>query len=77
MQTATNNANLIILTREEWAKQLSEAYKKGAEDAQEAVATACSSNRQKSKKAAKVKASDGKTLEWRGAVVARAEEKAE
>lgn len=69
MQPAANNSNLIILTRDEWARQLAEAYKKGAEEKEKATATVSPSVTQKSKKTAKIKAKSGKTVEWRGAVV--------
>lgn len=69
MQRATNDRNMIILTRDEWALQLAEAYKKGTEDERKASADIAVPAAQKRKKAAKIKVKSGSAVEWRGAVV--------
>lgn len=68
MKISANNTDMIILTRDEWARQLAEAYQKGAEDERKASAT-ISPMPAKCKKAVKLKAKGDKAVEWRGAVV--------
>lgn len=69
MQRATNSRNMIILTRDEWALQLAEAYKKGAEDERKASTATVAPAAKNHKKAAKFKTKNGTAVEWRGAVV--------